>query len=426
MVNTQILKGNICYSLDANKLSIHRNAYVVCVDNICRGVFEQLPEAYASLPVRDYGDCLIIPGMTDLHIHAPQFAFRGLGMDKELMDWLNEYTFHEEAKYNDLSYADKAYESFVEHLRRSATTRLVAFATIHRPSTLMLMDKLEASGLISYVGKVNMDRNSPENLIETTDESIRETIAWLAEVQGRYQRTRPIITPRFIPSCSNELLKELGAIVSKEHLPVQSHLSENIGEIAFVKQLMPESTCYGDAYDRFDLFGSKGSCIMAHCVHSSDEELELIRQRGVFVAHSPESNMNLCSGIAPVSRYLKMGIRCGLATDVAAGSHECMFRATSHALQSSNLRWRLMDQSVEPLTIESAFYLATRGGGSFFGRVGAFEEGFEFDALVIDDSDMDTPRTLSLYERVSRLPYHANWQNIRAKYVCGKQIFSNL
>lgn len=426
MALTFVLKGNICFSLDAKTLSLHPNAYVVCEDGICRGVFEHLPEAYKSLPVHDFGSRLIIPGMTDLHIHAPQFAFRGMGMDKELMEWLNEYTFEEECKYRDLSYANEAYDIFVKHLRRSATTRLVTFATIHRPSTRLLMDKLEASGLVSYVGKVNMDRNAPESLLESTEESIHETLAWLEEVRGQYKRTSPIITPRFIPSCTSTLLEALGKEVREQHLPVQSHLSENLGEIAFVKQLMPEASCYGEAYDRFNLFGSHGPCIMAHCVHSTDEELSLIRERGVFVAHSPESNMNLCSGIAPIGRYLNMGIRCGLATDVAAGSSECMFRAMAYALQASNLRWRLSDQNVQPLTIEAAFYLATRGGGAFFGRVGAFEDGFEFDALVVDDEAVESSRTLSLHERISRLPYLASWQNITAKFVHGEQLFSTL
>lgn len=422
MEHTFVLKGNICYSKNYKELSLHENAYLVCENGVCAGVFDQLPERYASLPVTDYGNRLIIPGMTDLHIHAPQFAFRGMGMDKELMEWLNDYTFKEECKYKEMTYAEKAYDIFVKHLSRSATTRVVGFATIHREATELLMNKLESSGLVSFVGKVNMDRNSPDYLVESTEESIWETHQWLDDVESRYERTKPILTPRFIPTCSNELMSALGKLAIERKLPVQSHLSENLGEIAFVKELVPESTCYGDAYERFGMFGSASPCIMAHCVHSTDEEIELMKKNGVFVAHSPESNINLRSGVAPVSRYLKMGVNCGLATDVAAGSSECMFRAMGFAIQASNLRWRLQDQDVEQLNFESVFYLATRGGGAFFGKVGAFEEGFEFDALVIDDNDIDTSRELTLRERLVRIPYLASWQQIEAKYVRGVKL----
>lgn len=428
-----IIKGNICYCSDANTLSLHENAFLVCENGKCVGVFDSLPERYNQLTVSDYGDCLILPGMTDLHIHAPQFPFRGLGMDKELMDWLNAYTFQEESKYRDLEYADHAYSIFVEAIRRSATTRLCVFGTIHREATLLLMDKLEASGLISFVGKVNMDRNSPDYLRESTEESVRETIQWIKDSSKKgYKNTKPIITPRFIPTCSDELLTDLGRLSAEHNLPVQSHLSENFGEINLVKELVPDAPTYGHAYDKFGLFGkslnhpiaqsSNHKVIAAHCVHSSDAELELIRQNAVFVAHSPESNMNLASGVAPVSRYLEMGLNVGLATDVAGGSSECMLKAIGHAIQASHLRWRLLDQSCAPLSFTNAFYLATRGGGAFFGKVGAFEPGYEFDALVFDDSDLLTTCNLTLSERLERLPYLADYRNIKAKYVAGKKL----
>lgn len=416
-----VLKGHICYSLDANNIAVREDAYLVCEAGRCAGVFDELSQRYASFPLTDYADRLIIPGMTDLHIHAPQFPNRALGMDCELMQWLDTYTFPCESRFADLAYAKEVYSDFAQSIRRSATTRLCAFATIHQPATQLLMDALEETGVISYVGKVNMDRNAPESLCETTEQSVRATQQWLAACEGRYMRTKPILTPRFIPSCSNELLAQLGEIARQQHLPVQSHLSENLGEIAFVHQLMPEAATYGEAYDRFELFGSNAPCVMAHCVHSSDEELDLIRRRGVFIAHSPESNMNLASGIAPVSRYLAMGLNVGLATDVAGGSSECMFRAIAHAIQASKLRWRLTDQSVQPLTFAQAFYLATRGGGAFFGKVGTFQPDFEFDALVIDDADLGAAGHMPR-ERLERLPYLATWRNIVAKFVAGSSI----
>ncbi|MCF0197148.1 MAG: amidohydrolase family protein, partial [Bacteroidaceae bacterium] len=368
-----VVKGNICHSLADTTLSLHPDAYLVCEEGRCAGVFDILPDCYFPLPLRDFGDRLIIPGMTDLHIHASQFMFRGLGMDRELMQWLENYTFPEESRFADLAYADKAYDIFARHIQRSATTRLCIFATVHRTATRLLMDKMEQTGLVSYVGKVNMDRDTPDYLCETTDGSISETRLWLQDTADRYRRTRPIITPRFVPTCSAKLMGELGRLAAQHHVPVQSHLSENLQEIAYVRTLMPDAPTYGHAYDRFGLFGSAAPCVMAHCVHSSDEELELIRRRGVFIAHSPESNMNIRSGVAPIARYLSMGLRVGLATDVAGGSSECMFRAMAHAIQASQLRWSLTDKSYPQLTCDQAFYLATRGGGAFFGQVGAFE-----------------------------------------------------
>ena len=129
------------------------------MEGISKGVFLQLPEKYKGLPVKDHGNALILPGMTDLHVHAPQYTFRGMGMDLELLEWLETHTFPEESRYQELDYAEKAYGIFTDDLKRSATTRAVVFATIHGPATRLLMDKLEASGLKTYVGKVNMDRN---------------------------------------------------------------------------------------------------------------------------------------------------------------------------------------------------------------------------------------------------------------------------
>ena len=418
------IRGNLCYSINSNIIEIKPQAYLVCEDGVCAGVFDTLPERYAALPLTDFGDRLIIPGLIDLHVHAPQFAFRGLGMDMELLDWLNTYTFPEESKYAQLDYADRAYGQFVSHLRRSATTRAVCFATIHTPATELLMEKMENSGLISYVGKVNMDRNSPDYLREESAESsVAATERWICETRTRFTRTKLILTPRFIPSCSNALLQGLRGLLEKYAMPLQSHLSENFGEIAWVKELCPDTEFYGEAYDRFGLFGGDHPCIMAHCVHSSEEELELMKKNGVFIAHSPLSNTNLASGVAPIAKYMEAGLRVGLASDVAGGDTENMFQVMAGAIRASKLRWRLLDQEVKPLTVDQAFYLGTLGGGRFFGKVGAFEKDYEFDAVVIDDTTLDHPQELTLRARLERCLYLADDRNLAAKYVRGKQVF---
>lgn len=423
-MNDFVIKGNLCYSESSDTIRLLPNAYLVCENGVCAGIFQELPERYAALPLTDYGDRLVIPGLTDLHIHAPQFAFRGLGMDMELLDWLDTYTFPEESKYAALDYAERAYGQFVDCLRRSATTHAAVFATIHVPATELLMEKLEQSGLCSYVGKVNMDRNSPDYLCEAgVETALADTERWICETKSRFARTRPILTPRFIPTCSDELMRGLRGLQEKYRLPVQSHLSENFGEIAWVKELCPEAKFYGDAYDRFGLFGGDHSCIMAHCVHSDDGEMELLRKNGVFVAHSPMSNSNLSSGVAPISKYLENGLNVGLASDVAGGDSENLFRVMANAIRDSKLRWRLLDQEVKPLTVDQVFYLATLGGGSFFGKVGSFENGYEFDAVVLDDAALVHPQELSLRARLERCIYFADDRHIAAKYVAGRRLF---
>lgn len=418
-----VIKGNICYSRTSKELCIAENGYVVCKDGKSAGVYESLPRIYEALPCYNYENKLVIPGLVDLHVHAPQYPFRGLGMDLELIDWLNTHTFVEEARYADLDYAEKAYDIFTEDLRNSATTRACIFGTIHADATLLLMEKLEDAGLTAYVGKVNMDRNSPEYLCEKSAESSAEdTQKWILDSR-RFRHVMPILTPRFTPSCTDELFEKLSGLQKRYRLPVQSHLSENLGEIAWVRELCPGTQFYGESYDRYGLFGSSCPAIMAHCVHSGEAEMELMRKRQVFVAHCPESNANLSSGAAPVKTYLEGGIKTGLGTDIAAGSSLSVFRAMAMAIQCSKLRWRLHDQSVSPLTVEEVFYLATKGGGEFFGKAGSFEEGYEFDAVVMDDSAIRHPGKLSVRERLERLIYLADDRHIAAKFISGRVIF---
>ncbi len=424
MKNSFVLRGDVAYSLSPKEWRTVPGGYLVCVEGRSAGVFETLPEQYAALPLLDFSGKLIVPGLIDLHAHAPQYTYRALGMDLELLDWLNIHTFPAEARYADLDFAGAAYDRFVEDLRRSPTTRACLFATSHTDATLLLMEKLEHSGLITQVGKVNMDRNCDSPARESDAQtSLSETVRWL-DGCGSFHRTTPILTPRFIPSCTDGLMEGLGKLQRERGLPVQSHLSENFGEIAWVQELCPWSSCYGDAYDHFGLFGGENCpTVMAHCVHSGAEERALMKERGVFIAHCPESNTNLSSGIAPVRAFLTEGLRVGLGSDVAGGAQLSIFKAMALAVQVSKLRWRLTDQELAPLTAAEAFWLGTAGGGAFFGKVGSFEPGYELDALVLDDTRLSGPHNHTVSERLEQMIYLSESADVTAKFVAGQRLF---
>lgn len=412
-------KGNLIWTEEPGRFRTIKDGYLLIEDGVVAGTAEKRP---AGMDITDFGSSIILPGLYDLHIHAPQYMFAGLFMDDELLQWLDRHTFPLEARFSDKDFASDAYTAFVEDIKDSCTARASIFGTIHRESTIMLMSLLDESGLHGYVGKVSMDRNSPDILREDTDEAISEELRFLEEVSS-FRNVKPIITPRFIPSCTDHLLSSLGAIAKEWNLPVQTHLDENPSEVEWVRGLCPESRSYADAYDSFGLMD--GRSIMAHSVWVTEEEMDLLSSHDAWVAHSPSSNMNLSSGIAPVRCFMERGIKTGLATDTAGGSSLSMFRMITDAIQASKLRWRLVDDALPPLRFSEAFYLASKGGGSFFGKAGSFEPGYAADILILEDSSKDmtvlSPE-LSIEEKLEFYAYRSPDRKPLAKYVEGKRV----
>ena len=415
----KIYRANILFTKERTHFEVIERGYVV-VDDSGRvvEVTEHLSAEHEGVEVVDYGNRLLIPAMNDLHVHAPQYRNQGIAMDLELLPWLQNYTFPEEMKYCDTKYAERMYRRFVHDMWRFGTMRACLFATIHKESTLLLMNIFKETGMGALVGKVAMNRNCPEGLTETVDDMVQGYEELIKEC-GEDGLVRPIITPRFVPSCTPEMLRACGELAAKYQLPVQSHLSENKDEIAWVKELEPESTCYGDAYDRYGLFGQTPT-VMAHCVWSDGEELELIKRRGVVVAHCPTSNFNVASGMAPIRKFLDEGVKVGLGSDISGGHDLSIFRMMVYAIQVSKMHYQ-QNHNVPFLSLSEVFWIATKSAGSFFGRVGSFEPGYEFDALVIDDSDLNHDN-YTLLERLERYIYLGDDRQISHRFCSGKEI----
>ena len=313
-----IIKGNIIHTKKLGELSIVNNGHLV-LDNegTITGIYDTLPQQYHRETVCDYGDKLILQSFADMHVHAPQYAMLGMGMDMPLLQWLETYTFPTESRFADLEYARKIYAQLAKDLIDNGTTRVVMFSSLHTDATLILMEALECAGVSGYVGKVNMDRNGGENLQETTSESKSETLRWL-EGCKKFKQVKPIITPRFTPSCTDELMQWLGDVAKEKNLYVQSHMSENLAEMQWVKELHPDCDQYWQTYEKYGLW--KDHTVMAHCVHVDETERKAMADHNVLVAHSPDSNVNLSSGIAPIRQMINEGVWVALATDMAGGA----------------------------------------------------------------------------------------------------------
>lgn len=231
MENNQIIvKGDIVFSASPSDIITYPNSYLVVTNGVVTAIHSTLPKYADNYTLVDYSKHLIIPAFTDLHVHAPQFQQRGLGMDLELLPWLKKYTFKEEAQFRDLNYAIKVYTNFVNELIQQGTLHACIWSTIHKDATDILFNILSDKRIKSYVGKVNMDQNSSNKLKENTQESIRDTEALIVKYKN-HPFVKPIITPRFVPSCSSELLKSLGELAKQHNIPIQSHLAENIDEV---------------------------------------------------------------------------------------------------------------------------------------------------------------------------------------------------
>lgn len=416
----KILKGNIVHAPQLGKLeTIEHGSIVLQDDGTISGIFPTTPNVSAD-EVIDYGDRLIMQSFVDMHLHAPQYPMLGMGMDLPLIDWLNTYVFKTEARFSDIEYARRIYHKLAKELITNGTTRVCMFSSLHTDATLILMEELERAGVTGYVGKVNMDRNGGENLQETTEESKRETLRWL-DACSDFKYIKPIITPRFTPSCTDELMDWLGKLADERNLYVQSHLSENKEEGEWVRELHPDCSQYWQTYAKYGLW--KDHTIMAHCVHSDKSECEAMRDAGVVVAHCADSNINLCSGVAPIREMLNMGVWVTLGSDIAGGAQLPVYKLMTMSIRASKIKHIESGWSEDFLTVPEAYYLGTTSSHRYFGAGAGLAVGDKLHAIVVDDSDFtEATHPLSLSERLERAVYMMNPNSISAVWSEGRKV----
>uniref|UniRef100_A0A672N3F0 Amidohydrolase-related domain-containing protein n=1 Tax=Sinocyclocheilus grahami TaxID=75366 RepID=A0A672N3F0_SINGR len=332
----------------------------------------------------------LMPGMVDTHIHASQYSYAGTALDLPLLEWLNTYTFPVEAKYKDLDFANDVYTKVVRRTLKNGTTTACYFATIHTDASLLLGELADRFGQRALVGKVCMDYNSA------------------------YPNVKPVVTPRFAPSCSSSLLSELGEIANNNKLHVQSHISENKEEVELVKTLFPGCKSYTDVYLKHNLLTDR--TVMAHGCHLTDEELEIFRETGSAVSHCPNSNISICSGMLNVRNVLNHNVKLGLGTDVAGGYSPSMLDAMRRTLDTSKAL-TIQDPQHKTLSFEEVFRLATLGGSealSLDDQIGNFVVGKDFDALRVNVCVPDGP--------IDLFPGEGDDRNITEVYMAGRRV----
>jgi len=375
-------------------------------------------------------DEFVLPGLVDTHIHASQFPNAGLALDLTLLDWLERYTFPTERGLAQLPKAQEVYGRCVRTTLSSGTTTACYFATIHREPSLALARTCADLGQRALIGKVCMDRNSPPDYSETTAASLAETEAFCQEVlQQGSPLVRPVVTPRFVPTCSRPLLEGLAALAARQGLHIQSHLAENQPECRWVKELEPDCQSYTEVYHRAGLLTPR--TVLAHCVHLSQDEIELIRETGAGVSHCPNSNFSLKSGVCDVQRLRAAGVKVGLGTDCSGGYSPSLLNAMRMAVTASN-SLACRDTAYTPLQFSDALYLATRGGAEVLdmqGELGALQPGMQADLLRVNMANQEATKLFgqeSAADRVSKFVFLGDDRNIAQVWVSGRLVKDGL
>ncbi len=341
------------------------------------GEADDLRRAHPAARVTDYGDALISAGFIDAHVHYPQTAMIA-SWGKRLIDWLNSYTFPEEMKFSDKTYAADIAGRYLDLTLANGTTTVCTYATIHPESVDAFFEAAQARGLRAYAGKTCMDRNAPDGLRDTPQSAYDDSKRLLQKWHG-VDRLSYVITPRFSPTSTPEQLMAMGALWRENpDCLMQTHLSEQTDEVEWVKSLFPQSRDYLDTYEVQGLL--QEGALFGHAIYLTDREVARIRETGAALVHCPTSNTFIGSGLFPTMDMARKGIRVGLATDTGGGSSFSMLRTMAAAYEVGQLRGT-------PLHPSQLWWLATQGSARALraeGRIGNLAAGMEADITVIN------------------------------------------
>jgi len=343
------------------------------------GEYEQIKNRYLDIPITSYPGMLIIPGFIDTHIHYPQTEMIA-AYGEQLLQWLTKYTFPTEGKFKNKEYAKKVAHFFINELLRNGTTTALVFAAVYPQSAEAFFEEAYDLNLRMIAGKVMMDRNAPDFLLDTPESSYTETKE-LIEKWHKKGRLSYAVTPRFSVTSSNAQLKLAGKLLQEyPDVYLHTHLSENVDEVAWVKELFPECSGYLDTYDQAGLVGERS--IFAHGVQLTDDEFKRLSEAKSAIAFCPTSNLFLGSGLFKLeqAKSAEYPIKVGLGTDVGAGT-------SFSILQTANEAYKVAQLRRQKATSFQSLYLATLGGAKALelqDHIGNFELGKEADFIVLD------------------------------------------
>jgi guanine deaminase len=382
------------------------------------GDWRDVPRSSSSLTQLGR-DIVIAPGFVDTHLHAPQLEMIG-SYGGDLLEWLNRYTFPTEAKFRDPAHAAMVAGVFFDELLRNGTLCALIFSTIHEEATDIFFGEAERRGFRAIIGKTMMDRNAPEALLESPRASYDQSRALLQKWHKR-GLLRYAITPRFAPTSTPELLEAAGQL--KSEFPdayVHTHISENRNEVQWVHDLFPEAE-YADVYDRYGLLGEQ--TVLAHGVHLTEEELELLARRGARIAHCPNSNLFLGSGLFRLHHTMQAGVGVGLGTDIGAGTTPSMFTTMADAYKVQQVQ----GVSLSPFQL---WYLATLGGArtlSLGHECGSLEPGKSADFLQLDLKStplvaLRSERASSVEDLLAGLIFTGDDRVVRECWIAGQMV----
>ena len=449
MNNKKVIKSSFFHSPEYGGIEFLKQALVfVSSDGIISKVIRQDDEDYLELLDKhskdnhffDFKDKILLPGFIDLHIHAPQWPQAGLALDDELSYWLNNFTFPLESKYQDLDYAREVYSDLVKTLLANGTTSAMYFGTIHNEATLELAKICASYGQRGFVGKVVMDdetMNPDFYRDNSTKEAIENTEKFIIDVQTLakdvFQGVYPVITPRFVPSCTDNALLELGKLAKKYNCYIQSHCSESDWEHNFVIDRFGKRD--SEVLDQFGLLTDKS--IMAHGNFIDSDDADIFKKKKSSVCHCPISNSYFANAVFPVNQLKKQGLNICLGTDISGGFSPSLYDNIKHSVMASRMLNDGVDNKLSAdnrgtnnarVSVFEAFYLATTGGGEALKLpLGIFKEGYICDFQVIDINSPNNklPNFLDNEEDkhlLQKILYLSTSENIREVWVQGKQI----